>query len=835
MGTTTDPGAYVPPRGQGPDFRCTPNSVWERSLNPNPEGNVKLEMDLNGDATNVSGGVQSNINLGFGSKTVDRLSPPRVKNSISKWGEFGLASPIPGMGPRTEVETPSARLPLALSPPPSVFRGVGEGNSVHRGGTRSVFQPHVCVPGSSRESSRYPTNAPRSGLKGPFPPRSHDDLPDGSVVDAVGGVNPRTPDRRGVRGLRTFSEGEQCIEFRFSPADVKPHIDDDEPEKRRELPGPTVRPDYTDLDNLSPGSPLSDPGVRSCSPVVGSLSPRTEVSFDSGFPADRGDYETAYALRRKLRPDRVNETDAGKTKANAGRSENDSGGAGSMGGYHPTRRLSMISADGLDGGGEFDRVGLEDVSGQVEWCTRVGASRDRDAPSSRSSSLSCSTPGSCANAIFYPGSFCAGFPRSQYPGLSSDHGSISESHLRHHVAGQVVGDVLSPGSRSYFIRHRTSISGSLKASIPPLSLTLPGADPRTCDARFPRESAGLNGIQSTSWSVQTHEHVHPRAQEFDLLRFSSSSPSRSISASPSPSISGPRHLLLDKDKLDEDRDNETRGSRLGFVRRLTLGAELRGDMKNDVERNSNTRTGLNGCLAEGAVLCRDALGSLPLELINNGRDGDGGALGYVDRVEHRDMGGPARKNLLPFNLDGRTSPASVAVSVASSPRTPVLATRFHSYNEDDQSTVPLDSRKMATRSRSTDREESEECGLLKSLLESSDPWGLMKKKVLNLPSPTLSEVERRRKRKEEDMARVRGSFGKRGVGYVTPPSMDVLIGAVGSNGEVEMGEVEEGGGDEDSQEILDFRSSQPCMGPFIFFRRTQRRLLTYPTHFFVRY
>jgi hypothetical protein len=47
--------------------------------------------------------------------------------------------------------------------------------------------------------------------------------------------------------------------------------------------------------------------------------------------------------------------------------------------------------------------------------------------------------------------------------------------------------------------------------------------------------------------------------------------------------------------------------------------------------------------------------------------------------------------------------------------------------------------------------------------------------------------------------------------------MDALLVVGDSGGEVEMEELEEGGGgDEDSQEILDFRSSQPCTGHFSF-------------------
>ena len=93
----------------------------------------------------------------------------------------------------------------------------------------------------------------------------------------------------------------------------------------------------------------------------------------------------------------------------------------------------------------------------------------------------------------------------------------------------------------------------------------------------------------------------------------------------------------------------------------------------------------------------------------------------------------------------------------------------------------------------------------------------MKRKALNLPSPTPEEIERGRGRENRD--EVKGSLGRRGVGYVTPPSMGTLLGVGGPNDEMEM-EVEEDrlGGDEleDSQEILDFRSSQPRTGLFSF-------------------
>jgi len=57
------------------------------------------------------------------------------------------------------------------------------------------------------------------------------------------------------------------------------------------------------------------------------------------------------------------------------------------------------------------------------------------------------------------------------------------------------------------------------------------------------------------------------------------------------------------------------------------------------------------------------------------------------------------------------------------------------------------------------------------------------------------------------MVVARGSLGRGGVGYVTSPSMDTLLGVVDLGGEVERKDLEEcGGDDKDSQEILDVHS-----------------------------
>jgi len=73
------------------------------------------------------------------------------------------------------VETPPSKPTLALSPPPSFFRDVDEGDSAHGGGTRvrSTLQAHLRVLGSSRTPSRYSRSPSRSGVKRSFHPHSH--------------------------------------------------------------------------------------------------------------------------------------------------------------------------------------------------------------------------------------------------------------------------------------------------------------------------------------------------------------------------------------------------------------------------------------------------------------------------------------------------------------------------------------------------------------------------------------------------------------------------------------------------------------------------------------
>ena len=295
--------------------------------------------------------------------------------------------------------------------------------------------------------------------------------------------------------------------------------------------------------------------------------------------------------------------------------------------------------------------------------------------------------------------------------------------------------------------------------------------------------------------------------------------------SASPSVSASRHLILAKDKLDEDQDSEAGGSGPELGERLPLNTELRSYMKTNATPDSNTRTGLNGT-AEGVPLNHDTLGPLTPKFINNWIDDDGSVLRHVEGIEYREMGGLKHEDLGLSDLDGPASPLFVSgvsgAPVTGSLFTPTLATGIHPDGEDIQSTTPPGSRTVSIQLGSTDREEPEECALLKSLLESSDPWGLMKKTVLNLPSPTPSEIERKARR-EEKGGEVRRRWERRGVGYVTPPPMDTPPGTVAPDGEIEMEEIGEGeGGDEDLQGLLDFCSSQSRTGHFSFFRRTRR-------------
>jgi hypothetical protein len=834
VGSAPEIEACVPPRGQKRNFGCTPG--W--SSNPSSEGSAKPEEQIKADLdeydTNVDDGIKSHVNLGFGSKTVGPFSP-RVKNSISDWDVFGLASPILGKRSRTEVETPLSKLPLVLSPSPLLFTQTDEGDSVHGGGARSAFRGHVRVPNPLHTASRYPRTPSRPELKRSSPSRSHTGLPSCAVVmgavDMTGGMNARSPGRGGVGGLRKVPGEERHVEFRLSPADVQSHLDEDEPPA-----AVTVEVGTNDLNNPSPGSFPSDPGIRSCSSTADSLSPRTEVLFSSN------DSEvTSCALRRRSRQDGQNGIATGEMKMDAGERGDRLGGVGSMHGYHQTRQLPVIPADGPDDGDKFDCGGLGSVLDRVERLSRTDVSQGRDASGSRCYgsrcySHSCSTHGLCTDADVEsvsrgpPVGSCFAIPprsRYRYSGLSSDRGFVFGSHPRRHVEGRTV-DARSPGSRSYSrIRHQTPTSSSFKAFVPSFSSTPLEEVPYTYDPRVFHDNTELNTRGNSPWFIQTHEHVHANTREFDTLRFSSSSPSASIAGSASPSVSAPSNPLLDdRDKLDENTDSEAGGSGPGFIGR-PLNRELRSHMMADMTSDSSTRTGLNGD-ADWALLNYTPRGRPSASFINNLGGNEGDVSRHVAGVEQRDMGGLDHESLGPLDRRGRASPVSASPSgsvsrvsgifAASSLFPPALGTRPHSDEEDTWLPASLGSGRTSIQPRSIDRgeeEELEECGLLRSLLESSDPWSLMRKKVLNLPSPTPSEVERRSKREQEDMVIVRGSLGRRGVGYVTPPSMEALLGVVDPDGGVEVEDAEEGsGGDEDSQEILDFQSSQPCTALF---------------------
>ena len=815
----------VPPRGHKRDFGCALG--W--SSNPDSGGNAKPERqtktNLDDYDTNVDGRTEPNVNLGFGSKTVGSSSPPRAKNSISDCDVSGLASPVLGKRSRTEVETPSSKLA------PSFFSRMDEGDSARGGGARSVFQDHVRVPNSSRTPSRYRRSSSRSKLKRSSPCRSHARLPSNIVmgaVDATGGMNARTPDRRCVGGLPEVSGGEQRVESRSSPADVQPHFDEDEQENQRELPkagGAGVG--VSDLNGSFP----SDPGIRSSLPTAGALSSQMDVLSGSGISDDHGDQDAGRALRWKLRREGLNEMTAGKVEKCAGECRNQVDGFESMDGYRPNRTSSVVSVDdGLDDGEGFDCAGLGGGSYHMECFTRTDASQDQDAPYSRFSRFSYSTPGFCADADVETGSrgspvgSCSTIhPRSRYrySGLSSDRGSVSGSPLRRHVKDRTVGSALSPGSRSRpRTRRRTSIPGPFRTTTPSLPVAQLAQVPHIYDVHALQDNTDGN----SSWLIQPQGNVHADTQEFDTLRFSSSSPSTSISGAALQSASGPSNLLLDdKDKPDETADIEAGSSGPGFIGHPPFNGELRNYMKTDMTPDSSTSTGLGGG-TDGTQFKYVAPGRPLTSFINNRANDDGSVLRHVDEIEGRDMGGLEHESLGPLNHHGRASPLSGSVSgfvshvsgvsAVGSLFHPAFGTKPHSDEEGTRSPASSDSRSVSVQSRSIDHGdggEPEECGLLKSLLESSDPWGLMRKKVLNLPSPTSSDVKRRSKREEEQTVVMRGSLGRRGVGYVTPPSMGALLGEADLNEEVGMGEVEEG---EDSQEILDFRSSQPRTAHF---------------------
>ena len=787
-----------------------------------------MKTDLDEYDAKVDGAIKSNVNLGFGSETVDPFSPSRVKKSISDFGVFGSASPILGKRSRTEVETPLSTLA------PSLFSQTDGRDPLRGGGTRSAFRDHVRFPDHSRTPSRYPRTSSRPQPRRSSP-RSHSRLPSHVVVmgavDTTDGVDARPPGRGGMGGLRKVSGEEQRVEFRLSPADVQFHLGQDERVKSQEPPAAaTVEVGTSDLSNLSPGSSPSDPGIRGCSPTADSLSPRTEALFGPSPSEVLGDQDTGCALRRRLRQDGLNEIATEKMKMDVEEYGNHLGRIGSMRGYRPSRQLSVVSVDGLDDDEEFNCAGLGGVLDRAGRFSRADVSRVWDTPGSRCSSPSCSIHGFCADSDVESGS--RGPPVGSYPtilprsrhrrsGLSSDRGSVPGPHIRRHVKGRTVDGVQSPGSRS-----RSGIHHQTSTSIPSFSSTPIEEVPHIYGTRIFHDNTKPGTGGNGSWFIHTHEHVHANTHEFDPLRFSSPSPSRSILGSASPSISASSHPLLDdKDKLDENTDSEAGGCGPGFIGHLING-ELRSYVTSGMTSDSSTRTGLNGG-ADGALFNCNAQGRPLTSFINDLGDNDGSVSRHVDGIEQRDMGGLGHEGLGPLDRCGRASlisgsvsgsvPRVSGVSAAGSLFSPALGTRLHS-DEDTQLPASLDSRTTSIQSRPVDRgeeEDLEECGLLKSLLESSDPWGLMRKKVLNLPSPTPSEVERRSKREQEDMVVVRGSLGRRGVGYVTPPSMDTLLGGVDLGGGVEMKDLEEcGGDDEDSQEILDFHSSQPCTGHF---------------------
>ena len=771
----------------------------------------------------MDGAVESNVNLGFGSKTVDPFSSPHVKNSIADWDEFGLMSPTMKNESRTEVEIPPSNLALVSSPPPLHFREMDEGDSVDEGGTRSDFPVHVRIRGLSQTPSRYAKNLSHSGVGVSFTPRSHSRL-SSAVVEVVGEVDSRVSGRRGRDSPKVSGE-EQRVQFRFSPTNIGPRVGKAERQTHRcELSAAATVGVTANHPILSPGSFPSDPEVRSCPPTPGALSPRTEVLSGSRISATIcDDNNPSLAFRRRLRPDGLNEMMAEKTRAHAG----------VVDGYDPNERLSVAAVDGLDDGEEGHCW-----AGQTEPFTRANVSQDLDVHISPCLSPSCAVSGSCTGADIgvdsqglLADSRSSVLPRSRYAGLPSDRGSTFGSHPRRYSKGRAMGDILAPGSRSHFqVPHQIFPKAATS-----FSRKQPEEVLYTYDADASPDNNQLNSDRNAPWLIQTHEHVVSDTKEFDMLKFSSSSPSALISRLASSLASAPGDLHLDQDKFDGDKDSGVGGSGSGFNERLTPSRELRKDKRIEMKPDTNTRTGLNG-VSDGAVLRYDALHRpLTAKPIYNLGDGDISVLDHVAGIEHRDMGALENFGPLAFDLYGPASPISGSLSVAGvsglsavgSLFTRALGARSHIDDTDIPAHTSLDSRTTSTQSWSIDYSgggegELEECGLLKSLLESSDPWGLMKKKALNLPSPEREEVERRGKREKEDSARVNGSFGRRGVGYVTPPSMDALLGVNGTSKGVEMEEIWEGSDDDEleySQEILDFRSSQPCPGLLLIFQR----------------
>lgn len=803
MGHKLETEACVPPQGQTRDPGSKSGWSWERKSSPSSEGNAKSERrsKVGEDDMDSNGAVESNVNVGFGSETVDPPPLPRVKNPISDWDELGLMTPIVRNASRTEVETPPSNLALVSSPPLFQLREMGEGDSIDEGGTRSAPQNHTRVHHLSQTPSRYVRNSSRLGVGILFTPRSHGCLASLGVamdaVDVAGGVNAGISDKHGG-GSRNVSDEEKCAQFRFPPANVHP--------------------------NLSPGS---DSEVRSCSPTTGPPSPQTEVLSGFRFSAPvRDDNDTAPALQRRLRPDRLNGVIAGKTR----------GCVGIVDGCQPSGRLSVAAVDGFDDGEEELRW-----AGRIGPSTRADASQDLDAHISRCSSPLDPASGSCADADvnacsrgLLAGSYSMDLPRSHYPGLSPDRPSVFWSRLRRHAKGRNMRDMLSPCSRSRFRASREIPTPNFpKAATSSFSPKPLEEAPHTYDGGASPDNTKLNTDRNTPWLIQTHEHVRSYPNKFDVLGFSSSSPSTLISGSPSSLVSAPRNLHLDQDKFDGDRDSDTGGYGSGFNEHLALSGQLRKDVRIKMKPDLSTRTGLNGA-SDGAVLSCGALRcSLAAKPIDNLTDGDVNVLGHVAGIEHGDMG--ALESFGPLAIDhcGPASPISGSVSVngvsgvsaVGSPFTRALGVRSHIDDEsvDIQARASMMSSTMSTQSRSIGHcdggeGEPEECGLLKSLLEFSDPWGLMKKKVLNIHSPTPEGIERGEK-KEKDLVGVKGGFERRGVGYVTPPSMDVLLGVIRTSDEAEAKEVwESGPGDDelqDLQENLDFRSSQPHTGSLL--------------------
>ena len=804
------------PCDQEPDFGHTSGRIWERNSIPGSDGNPKPEKQVGEDNTNVHCGVESDVNLGFGSKTVDTPSPPRVDNSTSDRVVLGFPGQIIEHEFKPEMEIPQSILMLAPSPPCTPF------NETDKGGRPSASRDHV--PDTSWTPSRYARSPSRLRVgTSSFP--SHSILPEETVPVNTANTDKaraREPDRPGAGGLRKVPDEEQRVEPWCSPANIHPCIGEDEQQGHRPEVPAAMEMDISDPTSLLPRSVPSDPGMRGCSPTAPSSSARTEVSSTPQLSAAHVDSYAAPALRWKLHSGGLNEMVTGKMKTRVGSCENDSGGAEIVDGYRAKRGSSEVTVDGLDGGGEeLCSAGLDGVSGRV--FIRANAPEDLDSHDSRCSS-SCSTSGSYADGDrdsgslgLLAGSYSPLRPHSPSPGLSSDHWFALGSR-------STMGGTVSQTSRYQLqFPHQTLAPGSPKAATSSISSRSIQTVPRTNNAGALLDSARPNTNRIATWMVQTQDHVLSDTQEFDTLRFSSSSPSTSISASALPSISAARNVHLGKNRLDEDKASHFGGSGSAINGPVTLELELRRDMKIDMKPDFDTRTGLNSG-ADGAVFsCHSLNHPLTAKFINDWGDGDN-----LGELEREDVGQSA------FGSRGRASRISRSESVAGVPGVSAagplfnqaLGTRFYLDDEDTDTRSPpsLDSTKLIIQSRSTDNcvggeEEVEECGLLKSLLSSSDPWGLMRKRVLHLPSPTPEEIERKRKRTEEDVVRVRKSLGRRGVGYVTPPSKDAVLGLVDLSGEVEM-EVKGHwrSDDEDSQEILDFRSSQPRTGHSSLFR-----------------